>query len=227
LVVIDPGHGGQDPGALSPNNTLEKDITLAVAKALRDAITASGDIDVKLTREDDKFVSLEDRSAFARANKADLFIAIHADTVHGTSVSGPTIYTLSDKGSDEEAEALAQKENRADEVAGIALTSQKEDIANLLINLAQRDSRNQAGLFARSLLANLRDVTRMTGKPVRSAGFTVLKSPDVPSLLVELGYLSNAADEERMKSPAWQKLMARSMAMAVQRFLVPAAVVQR
>ena len=227
LIVIDPGHGGIDPGAVSPKNTLEKDITFASAQALRDEIMALGSYDVKLTRDKDVFVSLEDRVAFARDNNADLFIAIHADTVHGPTVSGTTIYTLSDKGSDEEAEMLANTENNADKVAGIALAGQKEEIASLLVSLAQRDSRNRAGLFAKDLLGNLHDVTRMTGKPIRSAGFTVLKAPDIPSVLIELGYLSNAADEERMKSPSWQKMIAKSLAASVNAFFAPAAVATR
>jgi N-acetylmuramoyl-L-alanine amidase len=227
VIVIDPGHGGADPGALSPGNTLEKDITLATALRLRDEIMSKGGVVVKMTRDSDVFVSLEDRVDFARRANADLFVAIHADTVHGPTVSGTTIYTLSDQGSDEEAEALAETENHSDQIAGISLSSQKNEIASVLVSLAQRDSRNRAGHFARQTLDGLKGITRMTGKPIRSAGFTVLKAPDIPSVLIELGYLSNAADEERMKSEVWQKMIATSLAASVRQFLAPPEVATR
>ena len=215
VIVIDPGHGGIDPGALSPGKTLEKDVVLAFARALKEQLDADGRHHAVLTREGDTFVSLKDRVAFARKHGADLFIAVHADTLRGKSVTGTTIYTLSEKASDTEAEELAQRENRVDAIAGIDLGEQSEDVAGILIDLAQRDSRNQASVFSRAALRRLKDVTKMTGKPIRSAGFTVLKAPDVPSLLIELGFLSNPKDEERLKSSAWRKTLAKALASAV------------
>ncbi len=215
VIVIDPGHGGVDPGALSPSKTLEKDVVLAFGKTLKDILDADGRHHAVLTRDSDKFVSLKDRVAFARREGADLFIAIHADVLRGKTVTGTTIYTLSENASDAEAEELAQRENRADTIAGIDLGEQSEDVAGILIDLAQRDSRNQASMFSRATLRRFKDVTKMTGKPIRSAGFTVLKAPDVPSILIELGFLSNAKDEERLKTEAWRKSLAKALAAAI------------
>ncbi|MBL8790976.1 MAG: N-acetylmuramoyl-L-alanine amidase [Rhizobiales bacterium] len=215
VIVIDPGHGGIDPGALSPSKTLEKDVVLAFSKELKEIMDADGRYHVMLTREDDRFISLKDRVAFARKQGADLFIAVHADTLRGQTATGTTIYTLSDKASDAESEELAQRENRADALAGVDLGSQSEDVAGMLIDLAQRDSRNQASMFSKKALSTFRNVTKMTGKPIRSAGFTVLKAPDVPSILIELGFLSNPKDEERLKSQAWRKSVARALSAAI------------
>lgn len=222
VIVVDPGHGGIDPGAMSPSKTLEKDVVLAFAKDLKEMMDAEGRHHVVLTREDDRFLPLKDRVAFARKHGAELFIAIHADTLRGQTVTGTTIYTLSDKASDAESEALAQRENHADAIAGIDLAGQSEDVAGILIDLAQRDSRNQASMFSRATLRRFRDVTKMTGKPIRSAGFTVLKAPDVPSILIELGFLSNPKDEERLKSAAWRKNLAKALASAIDSHFAPA-----
>jgi len=217
VIVIDPGHGGIDPGALSPSKaTKEKDVVLAFSKELKDIMDADGRFHVVLTRDDDRFIALKDRVAFARKQGADLFIAIHADTLRGQTATGTTLYTLSDKASDAESEELAQRENRADALAGLDLGSQSEDVAGMLIDLAQRDSRNQASMFSKKALGHFSKVTKMTGKPIRSAGFTVLKAPDVPSILIELGFLSNPKDEERLKSPAWRKRLASALSDAIE-----------
>lgn len=215
VVVLDPGHGGMDPGALSAKNTKEKDVVLAFALALKEKIEADGRHFVVLTRSEDKFVSLKERVKIARAEGADLFIALHADTLRGKSATGTTIYTLSETASDEEAAMLAQKENRADIIAGIDLNTQNEEVADALIDLAQRDSNAQALAFARNTLQRIQPITKMTGKPMRSAGFTVLKAPDVPSVLIELGFLSNLADEERLTSTAWRRSLAKAFAVAI------------
>ncbi len=215
VIVIDPGHGGVDPGAVSPAKTKEKDVVLAFARTLKAMLDAERRFKVVLTRNDDKFVSLKDRVTTAREEKADLFIAIHADIVRGQSVTGTTLYTLSETASDAEAEALAQKENRSDVIAGIDLGHQNQDVADILIDLVQRESRNHATTFSLQALRHLQPVTKMTGKPLRSAGFTVLKAPDVPSILIELGFLSNAKDEERLKSEAWRKTMAGALVAAI------------
>jgi N-acetylmuramoyl-L-alanine amidase len=215
VIVIDPGHGGIDPGAISPSKTKEKDVVFAFAQALKEVLAASGHYDVQLTRNQDRFMTLTDRVAFTRRAGADLFIAIHADTVRGQTANGTTLYTLSDTASDEEAEALAQKENRTDIIAGVNLTDQGEAVADVLIELVQRESKNYANLFSRNALAELQGVTTMTGKPLRSAGFVVLKAPDVPSVLIELGYLSSADDEKKLKDLAWRNTMAQALSRAI------------
>jgi N-acetylmuramoyl-L-alanine amidase len=218
VIVIDPGHGGVDPGAISHKKTNEKDVVLAYGQALRDALQKSLNYKVIMTRDSDQFISLEERVNIARENKADLFIAIHADTVDAKDVRGTTLYTVSDKATDAEAEALAQKENRADVIAGIDLGNQTKTVSDILINLAQRESKNQALYFAKKAVAKLQPYARFTGKPMRSAAFVVLKAPDVPSVLVELGYLSSAADENLLNSADWRNNMANAMAHAVDEY---------
>jgi N-acetylmuramoyl-L-alanine amidase len=224
IIVIDPGHGGIDPGAVSPARTKEKDVVFAFARALQSALARTGQFDVRLTRQADTFVSLRDRVAFAQDAKADLFIAIHADTVRGQTVTGTTLYTLSDKASDAEAEALAQKENRADTIAGLDLAEQNPQVADILIDLVQRESKNHAVLFSRTALEQLSGVTTMTGKPLRSAGFMVLRAPDIPSVLIELGYLSSRDDEKKLLSPAWRSKMAEALSRAITRHFARTAV---
>jgi N-acetylmuramoyl-L-alanine amidase len=215
LIVIDPGHGGMDPGAISKNNTKEKDVVFDFARDLQAAVLAAGKHDVMLTRDADRFMSLTDRVAFTRRNQADLFIAVHADILRGQTVSGTTLYTLSDTASDEEAAALALKENRANIIAGVDLGEQIVEVADILIDLVQRESKNHANLFSSKALIELKGVTTMTGQPLRSAGFVVLKAPDVPSILMELGYLSSSDDEKKLKSPKWRKAMAAAMVVAI------------
>ena len=227
VIVIDPGHGGIDPGALSPTKTLEKTVVLNYGNALRKELEKSGRYKVVMTRTDDSFVRLERRIEIARENKADLFIAIHADTVHGQQARGLTMYTVSDQASDAEAEALAQKENRADIIAGMDLATESKDVANILINLAQRESRNRALIFSKKAVSQLKGVTAFTGKPMRSAAFVVLKAPDVPSVLVELGYLSSKQDEALLTSSDWHTRVAKAMAKAIDSYFAPAvAIVQ-
>ena len=197
------------------NGELEKDIVLAFAQTLKTRLEKSGRYRVLMTRDEDEFVTLEDRVAFARAAEADLFMAVHADIVRGASVRGATIYTLSETASDAEAEALASKENRADAVGGVRLTAENGDINSILIGLAQRDSANRSAEFASRLAGEMAKATVMTKKPLRSAGFSVLKSPDVPSVLVELGYLSDPSDAELLNSPAWRERTAKAIARAV------------
>lgn len=218
LVVIDPGHGGIDPGAIWVRKTREKDVVLAFGLKLRALLQAGGNVDVMMTRSDDRFLSLKDRVRIARENEADLFIAIHADTVRGPEARGATIYTLSEKASDAEAEALAHKENRADIIAGIDLETESEEVTDILIELAQRESKVHSLVFAKKAVAEMKTATKFTGKPMRSAGFVVLKAPDVPSVLLELGYLSSRQDEEQLTSPAWQEKTATALARAVEKY---------
>ncbi|MCB1380010.1 MAG: N-acetylmuramoyl-L-alanine amidase [Alphaproteobacteria bacterium] len=218
LIVIDPGHGGIDPGAIGLKKTLEKDVVLAFGLHLRDHLSKDGRYEVVMTRSGDEFLTLRDRVRVAREREADLFIAIHADTVRGPAASGATIYTLSEKASDAEAEALAHKENRADIIGGLDLGTENEEVAGILIDLAQRESKKHAVFFARKAVNEMRTVTHFTGKPLRSAGFVVLKAPDVPSVLVELGYLSTAKDETQLSSPKWQDAVSAAMARAVDKY---------
>jgi N-acetylmuramoyl-L-alanine amidase len=224
VIVIDPGHGGIDPGAVSPGRTMEKDVVFAFAQALKEALDATGQFDVKLTRDSDTFVSLRDRVKLAHEAKADLFIAVHADTVRGQTVTGTTLYTLSEKASDAEAEALAQKENRVDVIAGLDLGEQNPQVADILIDLVQRESKNHAVLFSRTALDQLHGITTMTGKPLRSAGFMVLKAPDIPSVLIELGYLSSKEDEKKLLSAAWRRKMSGALTRAVVKHFADSAV---
>lgn len=217
-IVIDPGHGGIDPGAIGLNKTREKDVVLAFAESLSAALNATGQYEVILTRSDDRFVSLKERVHIARENRADLFIAIHADTVRGQTARGATIYTLSDKASDAEAEALAQKENRADLIGGVEFDTENEAVTDILIDLVQRESKNHSLLFAKKAVVEMRSATGFTGKPMRSAGFVVLKAPDVPSVLIELGYLSSKTDEGQLNSPEWRDRVAKAMARAVDKY---------
>jgi len=226
VIALDPGHGGMDPGASSRDGLHEKEVVLAFAEALKEALLATGHYDVVMTRDDDHFLKLEDRVKFARDHKADLFIAIHADTLDDASVRGTTLYTVSDKASDGVAEALAQKENRSDIIAGMDLGNQKQNVANALINLAQRESKSQAMLFARKAVGEIKPVTELTSQPIRSAAFVVLKAPDIPSVLMELGYLSNKSDRAMLASADWRKGMAQAMARAIDTYFAPTLSVQ-
>jgi N-acetylmuramoyl-L-alanine amidase len=214
-VVIDPGHGGIDPGAIGRSGAKEKDIVLAFAKELKEKIERNDGYEIVLTRSGDTFVSLKDRVRIARHANADLFIVVHADAVRDKGVRGATVYTLSETASDAEAEELAHNENKSDLIAGVDLAEESDEITGILIDLAQRETKNHASFFARSAVEQLKQITRFTGKPLRSAGFRVLRAPDVPSVLVELGYLSHAADESQLRSPAWRLKMAAQLAEAV------------
>lgn len=218
LVVIDPGHGGIDPGAIGVRKTKEKDVVLAFGLKLKQILESSGTVDVVMTRSDDTFLTLRERVKVAREKEADLFIAIHADTVRGGDARGATIYTLSEKASDAEAEALAHKENRADIIAGVDLEAENEEVTDILIDLAQRESKTHSLVFAKKAVAEMSPVTAFTGKPMRSAGFMVLKAADVPSVLIELGFLSSKQDESQLTSPAWQAKVAAAMARAVENY---------
>jgi N-acetylmuramoyl-L-alanine amidase len=215
VIVLDPGHGGIDPGASGAKGTLEKDVVLALALAMRDAIAATGRYEVRLTRESDVFISLAERVRFARTNRADLFIALHADSLRGPTVRGATVYTLSEKASDREAEALAEKENRADVIAGVDLGGDSEEIAGILIDLAQRETKNASVSVAKRIVDELEGVTGLTGQPHRSAGFRVLRAPDVPSVLLEAGYLSSKQDEALLTSPEWRAEVAGALVEAL------------
>ncbi len=218
VVVIDPGHGGIDPGAKSRKGTLEKDVVLAFAKRLRTALSTSGRFDVRMTREDDQFIPLGERVNFAREEKASLLISVHADSVRAGSVSGATVYTLSERASDGVAAALAEQENRSDVIAGVDLSGESDAVADILIDLVQRETKNYAVFFARTLVSELKRNTGVVRNPHRSAGFKVLKAHDVPSVLLELGYLTNPSDEMHLIDAEWQETVADTVAKAVSEY---------
>jgi len=223
VVVIDPGHGGLDNGtqASGEGDKSEKNLVLAFGLALRDRIEKSGKYRVVMTRTDDTFIPLADRVKIARNQSAALFVSIHADALpRGEGdAQGATIYTLSDKASDAEAERLAEAENKADAIGGVNLTEEPTDVADILIDLAQRETRTFSNRFARLLMGEMKGTVRMHKHPLKSAGFRVLKAPDVPSVLVELGYVSNKGDLEHLVSDSWRSRTVASMAQAVDAFL--------
>jgi N-acetylmuramoyl-L-alanine amidase len=218
VVVIDPGHGGIDTGTHAPSTgELEKHIVLEFSTMLRDKLEKTGKYRVVMTRTDDTFVELAERVRFARLRQAQLFISIHCDALArgDGEAEGATVYTLSDKASDAEAQRLADAENRADIIAGVNLAAEPNDIADILIDLAQRETRSFSAHFARNVVSDLRTATRMHKHPLRSAGFRVLKAPDVPSVLIELGYVSNTGDLKQMVSESWRSRAGDAIAHAV------------
>ena len=218
VIMIDPGHGGVDPGAISRSGAWEKHIVLAFSKELRRQLVATGKFDVRLTRHRDVFIRLRQRIAKARAVGANLFLSIHADSIHNRRVRGTSVYTLSKRASDKEAAALARKENKSDLIAGVDLKKQSSDVVNILIDLAQRETMNESALFAQQLVSELAKVRKMLRNTHRFAGFAVLKAPDIPSVLIELGYLSNRTDEKLLLDPKQHRRMASSITRAIQRY---------
>lgn len=204
VVVIDPGHGGIDPGAVVASIS-EKSVVLAFGTALKRKLEASGRYVVRMTRDDDRFVPLQERVAIARAAGADLFISIHADSLtQAQEVRGATVYTGSERATDAESARLAAKENQADAVAGLESEEGVQDIAGILMDLAKRETRTFSSVFARNLVERLGGSVKMHKVPLRSAGFRVLSAPDVPSVLIELGYMSSPKDAELLNSESWR-----------------------
>jgi len=220
LVVIDPGHGGPDSGTKGLDGQDEKDIVLAFAHKLRQTIEKNGKLRVAMTRRDDSFIPLAERVRIARQLKASLFISIHADSVPRSEgfAEGASVYTLSEHASDAEAGRLAETENKSDIIAGVDLSAEPDDVANILIDLAQRETKTFSIQFARTLIGDIKPVAPLHLHPVKSAGFIVLKAPDVPSVLVELGYMSNRRDLKNLVSAEWQGKTADAMARAVDDF---------
>ncbi len=220
LVVLDPGHGGIDTGTRAPSGELEKDIVLDFAQRLRDRIEKSGKYRVLMTRTDDTYVPLAERVRIARNAGASLFVSIHADSLPHKEgdAQGATIYTLSETASDPQAAQLADQENRSDVIAGVDLKTEPDDVAGILIDLAQRETKTFSVQFAHNLASDMKEATRLHKDPVKSAGFRVLRAPDVPSVLVELGYVSNKQDLELLLSDSWRDRTATSIAQAVDGF---------
>lgn len=221
VIVIDPGHGGVDPGAISPSHVPEKSVVLAVAKKLRDKLEKTGAYDVHMTRVNDVFIPLDKRVKISDELAADLFISIHADAIaqknFAQTVRGATVYTLSERASDEEARLMAEKENASDAIAGLESGDANEtgQVRNILIDLLTRETANFSADFSNTLVRRLKQTISLSRNPQKSAAFRVLRQSDTPSVLLELGYLSHAKDAELMNTSAWQRKVAASIANAV------------
>jgi N-acetylmuramoyl-L-alanine amidase len=219
-IVIDPGHGGIDGGAEGVSGTVEKNITLAFGTELRDALEKVGKYKVFMTRDDDRFLPLDERVRIARQDDADLFISIHADTISIKGIRGATVYTVSDKASDAAAAAVATRENLSDDLAGVEITEANHEVADILVDLIRRETHSFSIRFARTLVGQLSNSIELINNPHRYAGFRVLKAPDVPSVLVELGYLSNPKDETELRDAKWRSKAIDSMVRAIELFSV-------
>jgi N-acetylmuramoyl-L-alanine amidase len=217
-IVLDAGHGGKDPGAVGPNGTMEKDVNLQMAKQLKALLEATGHYKVVLTRTDDRLLPLRQRIDIARAAKADLFISLHADHNEKTDLRGASVYTLSETASDTEAAAVAARENKDGVITGVDLTTQNAMVTSILIDLAQRETKNLSARFASLLTNQLAERTLVLRDSHRFAGFVVLKALDVPSVLLELGYLSNADDEAALSSKRHRRVVAKAIRDAIDRY---------
>ena len=216
LVMLDPGHGGKDPGAIGVSGTYEKHVSLATALELRHLLESGGHYRVALTRTRDVFVPLDDRVARAQAQSAALFVSMHADALADHAVRGASIYTLG-TASDAQTAALAQRENSADRFGGPALQTSPE-VARILASLVRRETRVGSVHLARDLVGSLDQEVPMLPNPERHAGFVVLKAADIPSVLVEMGFMSNPRDEAELRRPDHRKLIAAAMKRAVDAF---------
>ncbi|MGB2437871.1 MAG: N-acetylmuramoyl-L-alanine amidase [Candidatus Puniceispirillaceae bacterium] len=215
VVFIDAGHGGKDPGALGKAGTAEKNITLAAARELASQLRATGKVIPILARDDDRFLRLRQRIRLARQNQADLFISLHADSAQRSSARGISVFTLSDKASDKEAAALARQENSADLIGGPDLSAEDPEAAGALVRMFQRESMNQSARFAAVILQQIRDLPGGNKRGHRFAGFAVLKAPDMPSVLVEMGFLSNRKDEANLNKKSYRQDLAKRLAKAI------------
>lgn len=218
IIVLDPGHGGKDPGAIGAHGrTFEKNITLAMGKELQEILRRRG-YTVYLTRSTDIFIPLRQRIKIAQKYKADLFMSLHADSAQNRSATGLSVYTLSDKASDAEAAALAERENKADIIGGVDLGGNTKEVNDILISLSQTDSRNKSSKYATYLVKEMAKSVKLVKNTHRFAGFAVLKAPDMPSALLEMGYLSNKTEEANLKTPAYRKKLANSAAAAIDKY---------
>ncbi len=218
LVVIDPGHGGRDPGA-GAGAIKEKDLTLKLAQEMRDELLRKGGVRVALTRDNDRFLSLTERSEIARRMGADLFISVHADSTEGVSgASGASIYTLSEKGTSDVAERIAARENSADFIGGVAIRQEDQTVSAILVDLSQRNAQGKSEEFARLILREARGKVPFKDNSFQSAAFVVLKAPDMPSVLLESGYINNPSDLARLDSSDGRAALAGVVGQAVRSF---------
>ncbi|WP_245689190.1 N-acetylmuramoyl-L-alanine amidase [Roseospirillum parvum] len=218
IIALDPGHGGVDPGAIGVSGIHEKEITLAAARQLRQLLEATGRYKVVLTRDRDMSVRLRQRIAIARHAGADLFISLHADSIKNTGVRGLSVYTLSEDASDAEAAALAEAENKADIISGMDFSHESPEVTDILIDLAQRETMNLSARLAAKLVDSLSRDFQLLRRTHRFAGFAVLKSPDVPSVLLEMGYLSNREEERKLRTAAYRKRLMEAVVATVDRY---------
>lgn len=227
VVAIDPGHGGIDPGAIGPGGTYEKTITLMAAQQLKQKLEATGRYRAMLTRTSDTSLVLRQRIEIARHAPADIFISLHADSIRDSAIRGLSVYTLSEKASDAEAEALAERENKADLIIGMDLTKESQEVRNILIDLAQRESMNLAARLAGSLIDELKREVTLLRNAHRFAGFAVLKSPDIPSILIEMGYLSNREDQSSLLKEGYRGKLMTAVVKGLDRYFKEPLVAQR
>ncbi|MFI3241160.1 MAG: N-acetylmuramoyl-L-alanine amidase [Alphaproteobacteria bacterium] len=218
IIVLDAGHGGKDPGAIGHSGTYEKNITLTFVKELKQALDATGKYTVYLTRSTDRYITLRGRVNIAREKHADLFISVHADSARNKKAKGLSVYTLSETASDKEAQALAEKENKSDVVYGLDLNEHTKEVSDILINLAQRESMNKSAEFATFLVNEMARKVLLVSNSHRFAGFAVLKAPDIPAVLLELGYLSNAQEEKQLKTKWYRQKLVDSTVKSINSF---------
>lgn len=218
IIVIDAGHGGVDPGAIGYNGTYEKNITLSMAKELKELLDKNSKYKVYLTRNRDVFIPLRDRVKISRSHDADLFISVHADSARNRKAVGLSVYTLSETASDKEAAALAEKENKADIVAGLNFAEHSKEVSDILLNLAQRETNNSSAEFATLLSGEMSRIAKTVSNTHRFAGFAVLKAPDVPSVLLELGYLSNPVEERQLRQKSYRRKLADAAVKAIDKY---------
>ena len=218
IIVLDPGHGGVDPGAIGIKGTYEKKIVLMAAKSIKKILGKSGRYNVILTRKSDRFIPLRKRVAIARRAKADLFISLHADSIKNGAVRGATVYTLSENASDREAAQLAERENKSDLIVGIDLDAESQEVTDILIDLVQRETMNQSAVFADAIVQEITKKIKTHRRPHKFAGFAVLKALDIPSILLEMGYLSNIEDETLLNTDAFQKKLGRAVLLGLDRY---------
>ncbi|MBP1532219.1 MAG: N-acetylmuramoyl-L-alanine amidase [Alphaproteobacteria bacterium] len=218
VIVLDPGHGGKDPGAIGGYaKTYEKNVTLAMGKELKQMLKNKG-YTVYLTRETDIFIPLRQRIKIAQRYNADLFMSIHADSAQNRNATGLSVYTLSDTASDKEAAALAERENKSDIIGGIDLGGNTKEVNDILISLSQTDTRNKSSKFATYLVQEMGKNVKLVRNTHRFAGFAVLKAPDVPAALLEMGYLSNRSEESNLRTAAYRKKLAEAVVKAIDRY---------
>ncbi len=212
LIVIDAGHGGNDPGAVGVGKHYEKHVTLAAAKELKQQLEVTKRYRVSLTRSTDHYIKLYKRVSIARTKEADLFISLHADSIDKKNIRGASVYTLSNKASDAQTAKLAARENQSDLIAGVDLSHEDKDVASILLDLAMRDTMNQSKFFANTVVSNMRARgIRLLDKPHRYAGFAVLKAPDIPSILIEMGFMSNKKEASMLRTPSYRQKITASI----------------
>ena len=215
IIIIDPGHGGKDSGAIGLYKNLEKDITLKVGLLIKNEFKKYPNYKIVLTREKDYFIKLRNRTRIAKQNNADIFISLHADFNRNSRARGISLYTLSERASDKEAAALARRENRSDLIDGVDLSSETSEVTSILLDLTKRDTLNQSSLLVNFLIDSFKKDMNLLQRTHRYAGFAVLKSLDIPSVLIEMGYLSNKHDSKLLVTESYQKKLSKKIVKAI------------